>query len=108
MNGVDKTRSAVLLHYHIYKNAGTSIDEMLRQSLGARWGTYECSPERHTLSSDEIAGFLRQRPDLTAMSSHSARPPLPGPHIHPIVLLRHPIDRARSVYHLARRVPGTI
>lgn len=105
MNDVDETHSAVLLHYHIYKNAGTSIDGMLRQSLGARWDTCECEPEAHTLSSYEIAAFLTERPDLTAVSSHSARPPLPGQHVHPIVLLRHPIDRARSVYHFARRDP---
>ena len=105
MNNVDQTHPAMLLHYRIYKNAGTSIDGMLRQSLGTRWGTCECAPEAHTLSPDEIAAFLMERPDLTAASSHSARPPLPGQHVHPIVLLRHPIDRARAVYHFARRDP---
>ena len=99
------THADVLLHYHIYKNAGSSIDGILQESLGARWSAFEGSTEAHTVSPQEMAAFLLQRPDLVAVSSHRARPPLPGPHVHPIVLLRHPIDRARSVYHFARRDP---
>ena len=105
MDGVDQTYPSVLVHYHIYKNAGSSIDRILRDSLGGRWSTFEGSGEAQPVTSDEVAGFLTERPELLAVSSHLARPPLPAPHVSPIVMLRHPIDRARSVYHYARRDP---
>ncbi|MEN6437272.1 MAG: hypothetical protein ABFD97_01680, partial [Syntrophobacter sp.] len=41
-------------------------------------------------------------PDIAAVSSHLARPPLPWPECLPILFLRHPILRAQSVYNFTR------
>ncbi len=30
-----------LVHYHIFKNAGTSVDRLLAESIGEAWAGYE-------------------------------------------------------------------
>lgn len=95
----DITVRKVILHYHIFKNAGTSVDHMLATSFGARWKSVEASTNGR-LSSADVAKALQQDPSLAAVSSHTALPPVPaGPfQVFPIVFVRHPIDRAYSAY----------
>jgi hypothetical protein len=96
----------VLVHYHIYKNAGSSMDALLQQSFGERWAAFEGTrADRVPINYEQLRTFLAENPDKRAVSSHCARPPLPTPRTRPIIMLRHPIDRARSVYHFARRDP---
>jgi hypothetical protein len=92
----------LLLHYHIYKNAGSSLDTLLRNNFGMRWLSFEGSQWDSRVSTTELLQFLSQNPDATAISSHSFRLPTPGANIYPIVMLRHPIDRCRSIYHYAK------
>ena len=95
----------VLVHYHIFKNAGTSVDVALQRSFGSRWTTFEGSHARDAQTSEQLGRFLADRPEVCAVSSHLARPPLPFPGCRPIVFLRHPLLRARSVYEFVRRYP---
>lgn len=100
-------RRTVVVHYHIFKNAGTSVDELLRANFGARWVAREFpySAKRHS-NSDLVAKFLEHHSEVVAMSSHTARPPLPqlaGATVFPVLFLRHPIDRLGSVYAFQRR-----
>ena len=90
----------VLIHYHIFKNAGTSIDHMLKQSLGERWVEWDTPHANGKISPAELEAFILDHPDVVAVSSHQAVPPLPDRHLQvfPIVLLRHPLDRAYSAY----------
>lgn len=92
----------VLIHYHIYKNAGSSIDRLLRQSFGDAWTGFENSSGGDIVDCLRLREFLGTQPHVRAVSSHRARPPLPTPSARPIVMLRHPVDRARSIYHFAR------
>jgi len=96
----------VLIHYHIYKNAGTSIDRLLEQNFPERLAHFEGKTGRDTLDSSEIAEFIANNGNFRAISSHRARPPLPVSNAYPILMLRHPIDRARSVYHFGRIDPN--
>jgi uncharacterized radical SAM superfamily Fe-S cluster-containing enzyme len=96
----------LILHYHLFKNAGTSVDAMLRKNFGKHWATREFAQRGRRTNSDDVAKFLRSRPNLVALSSHTARLPLPeldGAHIFPILFLRHPIDRLRSAYQFERK-----
>ena len=93
----------VVIHYHIYKNAGTSVDAMLEKSFGAKWSPFEGADANDVQSSTALGNFLRARPDIEAVSTHLGRPPLPWPECLPIVFLRHPILRAWSVYEFARQ-----
>jgi hypothetical protein len=90
----------VIVHYHFFKNAGTSIDEMLRENFGAVWRSYE-----EGAKPTELSQYIIQDPDITVVSSHKALFPVPeieGVAIWPIFYLRHPIDRFLSIYEFER------
>lgn len=92
----------VLIHYHIFKNAGSSIDASLQHCFGDRWSTFE-GPHAHAIqSSTKLGEFMAANSHLVAISSHLARPPLPHAKCLPIVFLRHPLLRAYSVYNFTR------
>ena len=97
------TDRPVLVHYHIFKNAGCSIDFSLKASFGQRWAVYEGAHAHDIRSSGDMAQFLRANKHLLAVSSHLARPPLPWEGCLPVVFLRHPLLRANSVYEFVRR-----
>lgn len=100
------TQSPILIHYHIFKNAGTSVDASLKRSFGDRWSPYEGTHAHDVQTSDQLARFISQAPHLRAISSHLARPPLPHANCLPIVFIRHPLLRAYSVYQFTRNDPS--
>jgi hypothetical protein len=98
------TRRILIFHYHLFKNAGSSIDVMLRHNFGERWAQQEFSGpmQKKALA---VAEFVANRPDLAALSSHTAYLPAPrveGLEVFPILFIRHPIDRLRSAYEFER------
>lgn len=96
----------IVIHYHIFKNAGTSVDASLRHSFGDRWRSFE-GPHPHAIqSSENLGGFIAANPHLVAISSHLARPPIPNARCLPVAFLRHPLLRAYSVYNFTRRDPS--
>jgi hypothetical protein len=95
---------AIVVHYHIFKNAGTSLDWILKSAFGARWDSLEGDRPTSLLRPGDLSAFVRDRPDLCAVSSHVLRPPAPdGLRVLPVVLIREPLDRAFSVYSHHRR-----
>lgn len=96
----------VLIHYHIFKNAGSSVDASLQHSFGNRWGSFE-GPHPHAIqSSAQLDQFITANPHLDAISSHLARPPTPHARCLPVVFVRHPLLRAYSVYNFTRSDPS--
>lgn len=98
----------VVVHYHIFKNAGTSIDKILRAMLPNGWIQVEATPDE-PLTPDLLAKFIKNHPDHVIFSSHTARLPVPqieNVDIFPIIFVRHPLDRIRSVYQFERRQPS--
>jgi hypothetical protein len=93
----------VLVHYHLFKNAGTSVRSILHASFGSAWGSFEGSHAHDTQTVDDLRRFLRDAPHIVAVSTHLARPPLPWPQCRAIVFIRHPIDRVRSVFNFVHR-----
>ena len=92
----------ILIHYHIFKNAGSSVDTSLQHSFGDRWGSFE-GPHAHAIQSKkQLSEFINANNSLVAISSHLARPPLPHANCLPVVFLRHPLLRAYSVYKFTR------
>jgi hypothetical protein len=101
----------VIVHYHIFKNAGTSIDTSLSASFGSGWLSYDPDPVWTNVLPQEVLGVLESHPDLRAISSHQLRWPEPaaeGLRVFPLVLLRHPVDRVRSIYDYGTRVGNTV
>lgn len=96
----------VLLHAHIFKNAGTSLDWALRRSFGEGFAENADEQALREAGAAHLAGVLRERPDLRAVSSHhmpAAPPALADCRFHHLYLLRHPLRRALSVYRFERR-----
>ena len=93
----------VFIHYHIFKNAGSSIDGALKEAFGNAWGSFEADSAKKILSADDLHKYLDINPELKAVSSHGARPPLPNDYCLPIVFLRHPILRVKSIYEFCRK-----
>jgi hypothetical protein len=98
----------VILHYHIFKNAGSTIDSILQNNFPNQWGSVDGNVSGGTLDAAFVLQYLREHPELKALSSHQARFPIPVSSdilIHPVVFLRHPIDRISSVYRFERNQP---
>jgi len=95
----------VVVHYHLLKNAGTSLDDALKTVFGSRWRNVEAKKGHH-LPPDELASFIRRTPAAQVVSSHNAALPVPeieGVSVLPVLFLRHPIDRVPSIYRFERK-----
>ena len=103
-----KSGRPVPVDYHIYKNAGTSVDRNLSASFGDRWAPFEGNGQQFVLSNTDVAAFAQANPHVCAISSHKARPFPAVETFVPILFLRHPVERARSMYHFARRDPNHV
>ena len=100
----DSTRT-IFLHYHLFKNAGTSLDAILKTHFGDRWLTQEF---RHTGGNNTalIEDWIRATPQGVVYSTHTAIGPLPqvpGVKIVPLILLRDPVKRIISAYKFERQ-----
>ncbi len=100
------TRS-VLIHYDVFKNAGSSVDRMLESAFGAGWIAYDpVETYGHIMPLEPLEAFIAEHPQIAAISSHIARPPVPqvpGVTAYPVVFVRHPTLRAASIYKDARK-----
>lgn len=95
----------IILHYHLFKNAGTSLDRILQKNFGDGWVTAEFDGQGGN-NSDAVADWIVSTPDAVAYSSHTMVGPLPqvdGVRIVPIVLLRDPVERIKSAYRFERK-----
>ena len=99
-------QKAIVAHYHLFKNAGTSVDSILKQNFGTTWRKIEFPIVNRHSNSNLVQDWLTTQQDITAFSSHTAIFPLPildDTIILPIIFLRHPITRLLSVYKFERQ-----
>jgi Sulfotransferase family len=97
---------SVVVHYHFFKNAGTSVDRALENLFGASWRKLEHPVASQLLTPRELTEYVQANPTVQAISSHTVALPAPsidGVRILPLLFVRHPIDRARSVYDFERQ-----
>jgi hypothetical protein len=96
----------VLLHLHTYKNAGTTVDAILRQCFGSEWFAFDGPTPDFYIHQSEVTVLAERRPWLKAISTHHARLPVPeSPTVEflPILFIRHPLLRAASVWRFERQ-----
>jgi hypothetical protein len=96
----------VIIHYHLFKNAGTAVDKILHKTFGKNWIKVEGEGPRGRVSSEDLSELLQCNNSIQAISSHQALLPMPESidyNAIPILLIRHPIDRVRSVYQFERK-----
>lgn len=101
---VSSVKRTVILHYHFFKNAGTSVDRILAENFGADWESREFSTDSVN-NTHLVEQWIRETPNGVAYSSHTLVGPLPRVHgvrIIPIVLIRDPIERIKSAYLFER------
>jgi hypothetical protein len=101
----------VLIHYHVFKNAGTTLERMLHRSFGKEgWSQYEPGDDFQRTEEDlhPVVTHLAENPNLKALSSHRLKyPTIRDPQIafHDLIFLRDPIDRLVSIYRYLQLVP---
>lgn len=64
-----------IIHYHIFKNAGTSIDDALREVLDSRLGFFEGKHAHDVQNSSAVNNYFLEHPSILAVSTHLGRPP---------------------------------
>ena len=91
---------SVIVHYHLFKNAGTSIERLLKQSLGSAWASWDRPQSGAKISGSELQHWLEENAQIRAVSSHQLVPPVPKGNfqVTPIVFLREPLSRVRSAW----------
>ena len=65
------SKRPVIVHFHLFKNAGTSVDRILQRNFGDRWIEIE-GPNNKKLTQDALIDFIRENPQYDAISSHTA------------------------------------
>ncbi|MGO1119924.1 sulfotransferase family 2 domain-containing protein [Rhodovibrionaceae bacterium A322] len=96
-----------LLHYHLFKNAGTSLDLILKENFQGGWAQTEFPNDNYSGSvSKQVEQWICQTEDKVAFSTHTGRGPLPDIddcQVIPLILVRHPLDRILSAYRFERQ-----
>jgi len=103
MNKVDRP---IILHFHIFKNAGTTIDWILKKNFGNQAAELSNPDHDAIINMRVLQYYFELHPNVKSLSSHQFRFPIPqvaGLYFIPIVFVRHPIDRIYSIYHHFRR-----
>jgi len=91
----------VIIHNHLFKNAGTTIDSSLKQNFGKNF--FDHRDDASMAQGPKYLGpYLLQNPHIETLSTHNLTLPLPsldGVFLPMIMMLRHPIERVTSVYN---------
>jgi len=99
----------VILHYHLFKNAGTSLDAAFKENVSPEeWVTKEF-PAQPKVNREQVAQWILDNPQAKIFSSHTAF--LPPPELQdikvlPVIFMRHPIDRIASAYAFEAKQGG--
>ena len=68
----------VIIHYHILKNGGTTIESILQREFGDRFATLHGKTDDSILDGKDLTKFLRLNKYISAISSHHLRSLLSG------------------------------
>jgi len=97
----------VVVHYHIFKNGGSTIESILEREFPGRFATLHGVSADGTLGDEDLVSFLADYPNIAAVSSHHLRYPLPelrDTGLFDWCFLRHPFVRLQSMYSYLRKI----
>jgi hypothetical protein len=100
----------VAVHYHIFKNAGSTVERILEREFPGAFARLHGSTPDATLDAEDLAAFLQDHPGVRAVTSHHLRYPAPvirNAVIFDCCFLRHPLERLDSLYSYFRRIDST-
>lgn len=101
------TLRPVLVHMHIFKNAGTSLDEIFRPVFGEAYQAFDLDAPSARIGVGQINRFLTDHPGCRYLTSHQIGFPLPvypARPLFPIFMLRDPYERIPSCFFFERDV----
>jgi hypothetical protein len=96
----------VVVHYHIFKNGGSTLESIFEREFPGRFASLHGPTPDAVLGENHLAEFLRDNPDICALTSHHLcypKPIVPGIIVFDCCFLRHPLDRAHSIYTYLRK-----
>jgi hypothetical protein len=99
-------RRHVLVHYHFFKNAGSTIEFILRENFAERFAHFDGPDHNAVLGGQDLIDFLDRNPRIVAVTSHHLRLPKPSHErycFYDILFLRNPLARLFSTYEFYRR-----
>jgi Sulfotransferase family len=91
----------LFIHYHIFKNAGSSVEKTLQQNFGASLHLYDAPAPDGLLTAEDIETYVSHNPAVKAISTHQATlppPDIPSRNVTSGILIRDPIARIQSMY----------
>lgn len=95
----------VILHYHIYKNAGTSFDHVLAHNFGDRHESFDGPYPFFTIDQEQLDRIIMRRRQAVAFSSHQIMLPPPSSleyRVLAAIFVRNPFLRIASIYRFKR------
>lgn len=99
----------VLVHAHIFKNAGTTFDDSLRRHFGDGFIDHRDDQAFIDGRNACLLDFLEANKQVNALSSHSLHFRITGNdtiRVNPVYFLRHPVARVWSVYNFEKQQTG--
>lgn len=103
---MEQVQNPVCLHFHIFKNGGSTLEWIFNKNFPKHVLSIDGKSPEDILSIDKILEYLKKHPKTKAISSHQIRFPVPKDskfHLIPILFIRHPIDRAFSIYSFKKK-----
>ena len=97
-------KRTILVHAHMFKNAGTTLDWSLQRCFGDSFLDHRNNAAIRR--DDGLRALILNKPHLRVISSHWVPLPLPkidGIYLMTALVLRHPIERIASVYNFERK-----
>jgi len=110
-----KKKRKVILHGHMFKNAGSSVDKLLLDNFGKDFVDHRDNLNMQQGKQTYLIKFLEKNKNIKSLSSHHLPLPLdPVSEIELLIIifLRHPIVRVGSVYRFEKiqnsETPGSM
>lgn len=101
-----ETIRTVIINRHIFKNAGTTFDWILKNNFGEAFCDHRDDVSMRKEGEKYLINYLYQHPEIKALSSHHIWFNVQSKsemNLIPVLFLRHPIERIRSVYNFERQ-----
>lgn len=97
----------LLLHYHLFKNAGSTVEHILKKNFGTDHYDIHGPEANASVTMADVKKFISLHPDAKSITSHHLRYPVldfDDYKIIDIVYIRHPIDRLYSMFSYYKKI----
>lgn len=102
---IDRRKRVVIIHDHLFKNAGSTIDWILKKNFGKNFIDHR-DDEEMKKGPEYLKTYIGRHKNIQAISSHHFSPPLPELQDVRFVLIkmfRNPIERVLSIYNFEKK-----